>query len=159
VLLCHLCVNAKPRFGPNGGGLPLILSCVLLCLVTFLAWDNVALGRLPKIVTPSLHLLLNVAFFCIIYPLYHMAGSFRRILFENYPLMLAGAMCYSLYIWHGMARVSLLGFKPVNYSLETVSLYFLILFLASTVSYRYIEFGHVKDWRYLFLLGSRAKKG
>ena len=73
--------------------------------------------------------------------------------------MLAGAMCYSLYVWHGLASVSLLGFNHANLSFETVSLYFLILILTSIVSYRYVEFGHVKDWRRLFLLTSRAKKG
>lgn len=159
VLLCHLCVNRKPRFGKNGGGLPALLLGLLLCLVTFVAWDNVALGRLPKIATPLLHLLLNLAFICIIYPLYHMPGFFRRIFFENYPLMLAGAMCYSLYVWHAQARVSLLGFKMTHYSFENISLYFMILLLASIASYRYIEFGHVKDWRRLFLLDGQAEEG
>ena len=45
-----------------------------------------------------------------------------------------------------------------GYSFRNVSLYFLMLILASTVSYRYIEFGHVKNWRYLFLLEGKARK-
>jgi peptidoglycan/LPS O-acetylase OafA/YrhL len=58
---------------------------------------------------------------------------------------LLGMMCYSLYVWHGvvMARV-----MP-SLSASGVLLYAVALLTVSALSYRYIEFGRVRNWRQL----------
>jgi len=58
---------------------------------------------------------------------------------------LLGMMCYSLYVWHGvvMARV-----QPAP-TLSGVAVYALALLTLSALTYRYVEFGRVRDWRQL----------
>ncbi len=67
---------------------------------------------------------------------------------RSYPTLaigLLGMMCYSLYVWHGvvMARV-----QPAP-TLAGIAVYALALLTLSALSYRYIEFGRVRDWRQL----------
>ena len=57
-----------------------------------------------------------------------------------------GPCAYSLYVWHG----ALFGLFP------RVWMYVLSVYIVSLVSYRVIEFGHVKDVRALFRLTSRV---
>jgi peptidoglycan/LPS O-acetylase OafA/YrhL len=82
------------------------------------------------------------------------AGSLFRSLFENWPLQLLGCMCYSIYAWHGIVMNDMI---PPDTSLLADALRlvapFTVLILAlSALSYRYIEFGHRRDWKALFLL-------
>jgi peptidoglycan/LPS O-acetylase OafA/YrhL len=60
------------------------------------------------------------------------------------PLQVAGMMCYSLYIWHAPVLEAV---QPSQGLLPAL----LVLFVLAVFSYRYIEFGRVKDWRGLFL--------
>jgi peptidoglycan/LPS O-acetylase OafA/YrhL len=62
------------------------------------------------------------------------------------PLELAGKMCFSLYVWHGviMERILLNGI-----SFAHLAKYFLALGAVAWLSYRYVEFGAVRDWREL----------
>ena len=61
-------------------------------------------------------------------------------------LELLGMMCYSVYLWH----VPLIGgLRPDITRSGEMTMYIVILMIFSFLSYRYIEFGHVKDWRLL----------
>ncbi|MDA9488044.1 acyltransferase family protein [Bradyrhizobium sp. CCBAU 11361] len=82
------------------------------------------------------------------------AGSLFRSLLEIWPLQLLGCMCYSIYAWHGIVMNDMI---PPEASMlaDTMRLLtpFTFLTLAlSALSYRYIEFGHVRDWKALFLI-------
>jgi peptidoglycan/LPS O-acetylase OafA/YrhL len=70
-------------------------------------------------------------------------------------LQVAGRMSYSLYLWHLMLRdlmMPVVAFAPRT----PVGLYVVTLFAVSALSYRWIEFGHVRDWRALFLVRREA---
>lgn len=61
-------------------------------------------------------------------------------------LELIGMMCYSIYLWH----VPLLaGLRPTVTRPLEVLVYLGVLLVFSWLSYRHIEFGHVRDWRAL----------
>jgi len=61
-------------------------------------------------------------------------------------LELIGMMCYSIYLWH----VPLIGgLRPTITRPLEILVYLGVLFFFSWLSYRYIEFGHIKDWRVL----------
>jgi peptidoglycan/LPS O-acetylase OafA/YrhL len=64
-------------------------------------------------------------------------------------------MCYSLYVWHGVliARAGLA--TPGGYNAQNITIYFVWVGLLSALSYRYIEFGHVREARPLFLASPR----
>jgi len=67
------------------------------------------------------------------------------------PLQVVGRMSYSIYLWHLMLRDVLI--PGVAFAPRTpVGVYLVTLFVVSAVSYRWVEFGHVRDWRTLFLL-------
>jgi peptidoglycan/LPS O-acetylase OafA/YrhL len=77
-----------------------------------------------------------------------------RWVFENWLLQLLGCMCYSIYAWHGIVMNEMI--PPATSLLsDTIRLsvpFSLLILMLSALSYRYIEFGHVRDWRGLFLL-------
>lgn len=81
------------------------------------------------------------------------AGSLLRSFLETWPLQLLGCMCYSIYAWHGIVMNDMI---PPDASMlaDTMRMLapFTVLMLAlSALSYRYIEFGHRRDWKALFL--------
>jgi peptidoglycan/LPS O-acetylase OafA/YrhL len=83
-----------------------------------------------------------------------------RWLLEIWPLQVLGCMCYSIYAWHGIVMSEMI--PPATSMLaDTIRLSapftFLILML-SVLSYRYIEFGQVRDWKSLFLITNGAPK-
>ncbi|WP_247493796.1 acyltransferase [Bradyrhizobium sp. 142] len=81
------------------------------------------------------------------------AWSANRV-FEAWAIQVVGCMCYSIYAWHSIIMVEMI--PPDTSSLkDTLRLslpYFAIVISLSALSYRYIEFGHRRDWRALFLL-------
>lgn len=83
------------------------------------------------------------------------AGGLLRSLLENWPLQVLGCMCYSIYAWHGIVMGSMIP-SATSMLADTMRLLapFTVSILAlSALSYRYIEFGHARDWRALFLIG------
>ena len=74
------------------------------------------------------------------------------------PLELMGLMCYSIYIWHGVVLVGIRtrfmplfapGLHGAAYHLVQIGLYLAVLAPIAWMSYRYVEFGSVKNWRTL----------
>jgi peptidoglycan/LPS O-acetylase OafA/YrhL len=76
------------------------------------------------------------------------------------PLQVAGMMCYSLYIWHlpllrliagDRAMVSAAGFAG------EIAAFLVVTVAVAALSYRFIEFPRIDDWRRLFLLRTMAR--
>ncbi len=61
----------------------------------------------------------------------------------------AGRMCYSLYVWHVPVLVSLLP-DVAGRTVPALCAYVAVLIAVATLSYRYVEFGHVADASSLF---------
>jgi peptidoglycan/LPS O-acetylase OafA/YrhL len=75
-------------------------------------------------------------------------------LFEAWPVQVVGCMCYSIYAWHSAIMVEMIppDTSSLNDTLRLSLPYLTIVIALSALSYRYIEFGHQRDWRALFLL-------
>jgi peptidoglycan/LPS O-acetylase OafA/YrhL len=90
--------------------------------------------------------LLDVGLFCL---LMQLLLGWERIasLVSARVLQLAGMMCYSIYLWHGIVRLK----YGTEYDAGVIQYasYLAIVFALSALTYRYVEFGHVREWRAL----------
>lgn len=68
------------------------------------------------------------------------------LVLRNSFLQLSGAMCFSLYVWH---FVIITHFINRSHHPVDVATFFIMTFALAILSYRFIEFGDVKDWRRL----------
>jgi peptidoglycan/LPS O-acetylase OafA/YrhL len=127
----------------------LFLLGIVCFLVACTLSDNILLGYLPRIIVPFTNNIVHIGFFLIIIALLAMPIQQRiRWFFTNYAFQMFGMMCYSLYIWHGILTV----FIQHDYSIPRLIGYFVLLLGLTLFSYRYIEFGHIRDTKGLFLL-------
>jgi peptidoglycan/LPS O-acetylase OafA/YrhL len=130
-----------------------------LVLAAWIGFDLVLRGVLPPICRAGLNDMLDAGLSGIVVA----ALVPRTVLVTSLswpPLQVAGMMCYSLYIWHlpllnlvapgrsGMPAAELVGALIAFLSLAV---------LVAALSYRFIEFPRVGDWRRLFLLPARAR--
>jgi peptidoglycan/LPS O-acetylase OafA/YrhL len=80
--------------------------------------------------------------------------------FEAWACQVVGCMCYSIYAWHSIIMVEMI--PPGSSSLKDtlrLSLPYLATTIAlSALSYRYIEFGHQRDWSALFVLATCKRR-
>jgi peptidoglycan/LPS O-acetylase OafA/YrhL len=70
-------------------------------------------------------------------------------LFSFKPLQLLGMMCFSIYVWHGVLIKPLISeqFNALDYPF-----YFVALFVLSSLTYRFVEFGQEPSFKKLYLL-------
>ena len=68
-------------------------------------------------------------------------------LFSFKPLQLLGMMCFSIYVWHGVLIKPLVSeqFNALDYPF-----YFIVVFVLSALTYRFVEFGTEPPFRKLF---------
>ena len=148
MLCCYVCVSNRFKYITSNNGYLFTLTGFALGLAACLLWDSVVLERSSISTVPFVNILLNSAFFLVVVSLYRSSNLLNR-LFENWPFMLLGMMCYSLYVWHGVILMGIMRLDMKDFGLPT---FFLALLVISTLSYRYIEFGHVRDSKRLFRL-------
>lgn len=82
----------------------------------------------------------------------------------GFAVELIGMMCYSLYIWHGVVLIrvdeNLVRFLPASFGVVDdvlrLAVYAVIVGSVSWLSYRYVEFGAVKNWRALLPFTTRS---
>ena len=153
MLLCHFYVKWpewKPTFRmPLSGS---FMVGIILLWMCFTAWDYVVMGLFPMRATPYLHSLFLAGMFFFILPLLYSRNRWVAVIFSNRPIQVMGLMCYSIYVWHGIAILPILkvAFQPAPPA--RIAVYLLMVLLISALTYRYIEFGHVKNTRRLFLM-------
>lgn len=80
--------------------------------------------------------------------------AFVALPFTNRPIQVMGMMCYSLYLWHVPLRTPIFHalYAPMANLAVTLPVYLAFVGAIAGLSYRYIEFGRVADWRSLFLV-------
>ena len=61
----------------------------------------------------------------------------------------SGMMCFSIYLWHDLVLRRWYG-SGRDLSVESVLGVVAITYLLSAFTYRFVEFGHQRDWRVLF---------
>jgi peptidoglycan/LPS O-acetylase OafA/YrhL len=78
-------------------------------------------------------------------------GGLLYATFANRPIQLIGMLCYSVYIWHQPILRHIFGadVAPLDGLAETLPVYLVLLAAIGALSYRFIEFGKVANWRLL----------
>lgn len=128
------------------GGLALILAAI--------CWQvYVPLAR----IVPAFQSLYQAGLFLLVAGLLAAPDSAFARPFSNRPIQVLGMMCYSLYLWHVPLRTPIFHalYAPMENLAVTLPVYLLLVGAIAGLSYRYIEFGRVADWRPLFLIRQR----
>jgi len=147
IFLCHMYIHKVNKFtqtltwGSFFSGIALITAACLL-------WDNFRLNLLSRSFLPYINIILDFGFVLLAVSLLAMKKNLVSWIFTNYFMQLLGVMCYSLYVWHGIALKTFLD----TYTFAHITGYFFMLLILSGLSYRYIEFGSKPDTRQLFLI-------
>ena len=149
MILAHVFIFQKKRIqNPTTLTASLFFFGLLCLFVACSIWDAALLGYLSLGWIPFTNNIVQISAAFIIYALLFMPKNSLRFFFDNPAIQMLGMMCYSLYVWHTLV------IGPViqdQYSIERLALYTVMVFLISAFSYRYIEFGHTRDVRQLFL--------
>ncbi|MFT5716356.1 MAG: peptidoglycan/LPS O-acetylase OafA/YrhL [Oleiphilaceae bacterium] len=153
MFVCYFYVNHLHKITKKWSVILFTLG-ILLVFVASLSWDYVILKMLPPSFIPFINIILDAGFVMLTISLLAMRENVIKWLFSNYLIQLFGVMCYSLYIWHGVAIPNIIS----AYDFLHLAMYFSLVFILSCFSYRYIEFGYKKDIKALFLLKPTVKK-
>ncbi len=132
---------------PRRGALCTFAGLALLYLA-FGSWDLCATSVWPHNGMAFTGILSDAGFFLVLCGAFEFA-PLRRVA-SNGALQVVGMMCYSLYVWHGIVLASLFKDGADHQSLRPLTLYLFLLGSISALTYRYVEFHHVSDWRKLF---------
>ncbi len=140
---------------PKHPYLMLVLAGAVLA-PTFLAFYWVGEHRWPYTDDAWLTTSLDVGFALVIVAAITLQSNLSKVLTIR-PLRVLGMACYSLYLWHFPILISLrLHVEPWN-GLNLFAFAIMLSALAG-LSYRFVEFRRVADWRSLFLLRGRQRK-
>jgi len=140
MFLAHLCATRQLSVH----GWKWLVTGTLIVSVSFLFSDAFWMKLVPAQLGAFTNLTVPLGFSLIIYGTLSVRWSVFRFLLANWPIQLCGMMCYSLYVWHSPAIV----LQPAT-TLVRLIRYLFLVFTVSLFSYRFIEFGSVKDWRSL----------
>lgn len=128
---------------------------VLLVALAWIGFDRVLRGGLPPIDRAALNDVLDAGLFLVVWAALAPATRIGASLSWR-PLQLLGMMCYSLYLWH-LPLLDLImpgrGAMGLGTFAASLALFAVAILAIAGLSYRFIEFGRVSDWRKLFLLG------
>ncbi|WFU39374.1 acyltransferase [Bradyrhizobium sp. CB82] len=151
MLVCDLYVKSRDSVPLRRFHCRMLLPGVLLMIAAIYIKDN---G--PWAVSILYATMFCAGFSMVLLAVLSGAWSANRV-FEAWAIQVVGCMCYSIYAWHSSIMVEMI--PPDTSSLkDTLRLslpYLAIVIALSALSYRYIEFGHQRDWRALFLLRSQ----
>jgi len=135
------------------------IAGLVLVAAAWIGLDLSLHGVWPPVARAPLYDVLDTGFAAIIVAALARGGRIAATL-SWAPLQLVGMMCYSLYIWHWpillLAAPDLDALSWPAFLAAGAGL-LLLTFAVAAVSYRFIEFRHVADWRRLFLLNESAE--
>ena len=131
-----------------------LLAGSALVILAWLGFDLTARHLLPSLVRAGLNNVLDAGF-CLIVAAALAPGSRVAAALSWRPLQVLGMMCYSLYIWHWPLLHWIMPDRaamPADAFAAGVVAFLVATLAVGALSYRFIEFGRVRDWRKLFLL-------
>ncbi len=147
MFICHLFVSGSIK-----RPVTLFILGIVTLLISCIVWDLIAMNRVGPWIEALAHNGIQLATAGIMLGLLGSKNLWLTWLFELRAIQVLGMMTYSLYVWHG---VSLFILKDQR-SPVMLGAYFFLLLALSTLTYRYVEFRSVKDWRKLFLIKSKS---
>lgn len=149
MLLAHFYVSTKNCFQKPTTLYLQFFSGIFILFLACSLWDYCLLGILHNSMIPLTNNIAQAGFFLIIYSALFIKKGIVRACLTNWPIQVLGMMCYSIYVWHAV------GVWPLDrgvYSFWSVLMAIAFMLTLSAFSYRYIEFGHIRDTKSLFLL-------
>lgn len=150
MFLCYLYTNKHELITKIQASTPFVVGIVMITIASML-WDYVIIEKVSRNIIPYINIVLDIGLFSLTLSLLIMKPSVIRWFFSNYFVQLLGVMCYSLYIWHGLAIANIV----TRYDAVHIIGYFAMTFTLAAFTYRYIEFGREPDWRKLFLIDNK----
>ena len=152
---CYLCYSVAFSKLKNWHYWIMFISGICLYTIACVVWDLALLKKLDYGVVVYTNLLLSSGFCLVTLALFKSSKKIVRLI-RIWPMRVMGMMCYSLYVWHGLLMIAV--FAPRNwvFDVKGVVIFYLLLFFFCALSYRYIEFGHVKSTRKLFAISKRS---
>jgi peptidoglycan/LPS O-acetylase OafA/YrhL len=129
------------------------IACVSICLLLtgFIGWDFTVQDLYSWYTLPLLNNFIHFGFMGLVV-LTLKENTLLSKIFQSWALQVTGMMCFSLYIWHYLLIPSIQ--LPLPFVINCL-VYLLFTYILSAFTYRYIEFGHVKEYKKLFLLPIR----
>jgi len=122
------------------------IGCLLIAAV---GWDLRLQGRIPVLLTAFLNNFTQAGFAAILLVAIQEKSALARAM-SVWWLRILGAMCFSIYCWHGLLIRPAFLVDPFNPAL--ILEFWCVLLVLAGFTYRYIEFPHTKSTRDLFLL-------
>jgi peptidoglycan/LPS O-acetylase OafA/YrhL len=115
------------------------------------AWIKSGLPRITGTIFIST---VDAGFFLIVIGALYLQRGLALRLLTSRPLQILGLMCYSIYVWHGLILIHFFPNFQTNVAdtLRYYPAYLATIIAISAMTYRFIEFRSVSDWRPLFLL-------
>ena len=150
ILLARLYVERRL---PAAAG-PCLLAGTALIVLAWIGFDLTARHVLPSLLRAGLNDVLDAGF-CLVVAAALVPGSRIAAMLSYRPLQVLGMMCYSLYIWHWPLLHWIMPDRaamPAGAFAAGVVAFLLVTLAVAALSYRFIEFGRVRQWRKLFLL-------
>ena len=147
MFLCHIYINKVESISEIQAS-AIFFGGIILITISCSIWDYIRLDILMRSIAPFTNIILDLGFVMLTLSLLAMKRNPIKKFFSNYIIQLLGIMSYSLYVWHGIAISHII----TKYDAAHVILYFLLLSVLSCLSYRFIEFGHNKDTKGVFLM-------
>jgi len=138
---------------PRRGGAFGILGAAVVALA-WIGFDRVLHGQVPPVARAGLNDLLDCGLIAIVIGALAPDGRLGAMLAWR-PLQVMGMMCYSLYLWHWPLLQWLApdrGAMPLPHLVASLAGFLAVTFAVSALTYRFVEFGRIRDWRGLFLL-------
>jgi peptidoglycan/LPS O-acetylase OafA/YrhL len=128
-------------------------SGLVILVPVLTAYSHIAEGRLPRVFLTPLVTVLDVGIVLLVAAALAGRSWWSGFLTMRW-LRVVGKACYSLYLWHYPLMVAVHRptepWKPLNFAA-----FILFLCILSGITYRFVEFRKVEDWRSLFLIPKR----
>ena len=121
------------------------LGGLAFLLATSSLWDYIQLEQVTRNVAPLPNTLFHCGCVLTLLSVLLTKNTVARFIFANPVIQLLGMMCYSLYVWH----VWLIG-RMAGPPMDQIFVFAILFPAITTLTYRYVEFGHVKETKMLF---------
>lgn len=126
-------------------GVGALAAGAILIFVGMALWKQWMGGHMPTWLAGLFNIPLDLGMVLCVMSLVGRENSLSNLV-SAWPLQLMGMMCFSLYVWHGVAFLKL---RPYIDSALAYLVYLALTFVISWFTYRYVEFRDVQDWRQL----------
>lgn len=145
MVVCYLYINKKIPHKP----VIFFIAGISLIFLASTIWDLREQELIPKFISAFANNFSSIGFSLLVVSALQARGLASLIL-SAWPLRIFGAMCFSIYCWHGLLINNLLLNNPINFTNQFQ--FWTTLLLLSAATYKYIEFPNEKSMKKLFLL-------